>query len=241
MGTIELTAPAVGFLIDLEPRFQVLDAAGLFDSVQHDQQVFTDPAIRKRLATFGASKGVEPLITYLNGPLMLLSHKPVRTLADIIGQKIRAPGGAPLHIEPFRKLGASPLSMPLGEVLPALQNHTIDGPNHLDQGDGRKVLAENFRVGISRRLLVVEEGLHVGYVHGHYGNLRRFPSGSLHGAFQVLHHLAELRDEIAFADDLSVFVERGLARDVYQFPRGDLGQVGVSNRFFQALGVDQFE
>lgn len=127
MGTIEFTAPAVGFLIGLEPRFQVLDAAGLFDSIQHGQQVLTDPAIRKRLASFGAGKGVEPLITYLNGPLMLLSHKPVRTLADITGQKIRAPGGAPLHIEPFRKLGASPLSMPLGEVLPALQNRTIDG------------------------------------------------------------------------------------------------------------------
>ena len=127
MGTIEFTAPAVGFLIGLEPRFQVLDAAGLFDSIQHGQRVLTDPAIRKRLESFGAGKGVEPLITYLNGPLMLLSHKPVRTLADITGQKIRAPGGAPLHIEPFRKLGASPLSMPLGEVLPALQNHTIDG------------------------------------------------------------------------------------------------------------------
>lgn len=127
MGTIEFTAPAVGFLIGLEPRFQVFDAAGLFDSVEHGQQVLTEPAIRRRLATFGAAKGVEPLITYLNGPLMLLSHKPVRTLADIRGQKIRAPGGAPLHIEPFRKLGASPLSMPLGEVLPAMQNRTIDG------------------------------------------------------------------------------------------------------------------
>jgi len=127
MGTIEFSAPAVGFLIGLEPRFQVLDAAGLFDSVEHGEKVLNDPAIRKRLATFGAAKGVEPLMTYLNGPLMLLSHKPVRTLADIKGQKIRAPGGAPLHIEPFRTLGASPLSMPLGEVLPAMQNHTIDG------------------------------------------------------------------------------------------------------------------
>ena len=127
MGTIELTAPAVGFLIGLEPRFQVLDAAGLFDSVEHGQMVLTDPGIRKRLSSFGAAKGVEPLFTFLNGPLMLVSHKPARTLADLKGQKIRAPGGAPLHVEPFRKLGASPLSMPLGEVLPAMQNRTIDG------------------------------------------------------------------------------------------------------------------
>ena len=127
LGTIELTAPAVGFLIGLEPRFEVFDVPGLFDDVRHGQAVFNDPEIRKRLATFGAAKGVEPLYMFLNGPLMLLSHKPVRTLNDFKGQKIRVPGPAPLHIEPFRKLGASPLSMPLGEALPAMQNRTIDG------------------------------------------------------------------------------------------------------------------
>ncbi len=127
LGTIEMTVPAVGFLIGLEPRFQVFDAPGLFDSVEHAQRVFTDPEVRKRLATFGAAKGVEPLFTFANGPLMLLSHKPVRSVEDLKGQKIRVPGGAPLHLEPFRKLGALPLSMPLGEVMPAMQNRAIDG------------------------------------------------------------------------------------------------------------------
>src|SRR2546427_87811 len=32
-----------------------------------------------------------------------------------------------LQIEPLKRFGASPLSMPFGEVLPALQNRTIDG------------------------------------------------------------------------------------------------------------------
>jgi C4-dicarboxylate-binding protein DctP len=127
LGTIELTAPAVGFMIGLEPRFQVFDAPGLFDSVLHAQKVLTDPEIKKRLATFGEAKGVEPLFTFVNGPLMLLSHKPIRSLADFKGQKIRVPGAAPLQVEPFKKLGASPVSMPLGEVLPAMQNRAIDG------------------------------------------------------------------------------------------------------------------
>jgi C4-dicarboxylate-binding protein DctP len=79
LGTIEMTVPAVGFLIGLEPRFQVFDAPGLFESVAHAQRVLADPGVRKRLATFGAAKGVEPLFTFANGPLMLLSHKPVRS------------------------------------------------------------------------------------------------------------------------------------------------------------------
>jgi len=127
MGTIEFAIPAVGFLIGLEPRFQVFDAAGTFDSVEHSQKVLADPAVRARLATFGETRGVELLVMGNNGPLMLASYKPIRAAADFKGQKIRVPGGAPLYVEPFKKLGASPISMPLGEVLPALQNKTIDG------------------------------------------------------------------------------------------------------------------
>jgi TRAP-type transport system periplasmic protein len=118
--------PAVGFLIGLEPRFQVFDAAGVFDNVAQSQKVLADPAVRARLATFGEAKGVELLVVGNNGPLMVASHKAIRTAADFKGVKIRVPGPAPLHIQPFKKLGASPVSIPLGEVLPAMQNKTID-------------------------------------------------------------------------------------------------------------------
>lgn len=126
-GTIEMTVPAVGFLIGLEPRFQTLDAAGLFDSIEHGQKVLNDPSIRARLSSFGQQKGVEPLFTFLNGPLMLVSHRPIQSVGDFRGKKIRVPGAAPMHVEPFKKLGVSPISLPLGEALPAMQNGTIDG------------------------------------------------------------------------------------------------------------------
>lgn len=126
-GTIELTAPASGFFIGLEPRFQVFDAPGLFRDMAHAQRVFADPEVRARLATFGNSKGMEPIAIMAHGPLMLLSHKPIRRVDDFRDQKIRVPGAAPLEIETLRKLGASPISMPLGEVLSAMQNRTIDG------------------------------------------------------------------------------------------------------------------
>jgi TRAP-type C4-dicarboxylate transport system substrate-binding protein len=127
MGTIEAVVPASGFFIGLEPRFQVFDAPGLFKDMPHAQRVFADPSVRKQLATLGNSKGVEPIALLAHGPLLLLSHKPIRAVADFKGQKIRVPGAAPLQIEPFKKLGAAPVSMPLGEVLSAMQNRTIDG------------------------------------------------------------------------------------------------------------------
>src|SRR5256885_2307838 len=127
LGTIEATLVASGFFAGIDPRYLVFDATGLFDDMAHGNRVFQDPEIRKRLSTFSADKGIEPLIVYSANPNMLVSHRPVRTLADLSGLKVRVPGATPLQVEPFRKPGVSPLSMPLGEVLPSLQNHTIDG------------------------------------------------------------------------------------------------------------------
>src|SRR5437588_2448790 len=127
LGTIEAAASANGFWISLEPRFQVLDAPGLFDSVSHGFKALNDPDIRARMATWGADKGVELLAPSLYSPLMLLSHKAIRTVADFQGQKIRTQGGAPIQVEPLKKVGAIPVSLPLGEALPAMQNRTIDG------------------------------------------------------------------------------------------------------------------
>ena len=127
LGTIEAASAANGFWISLEPRFQVLDAPGLFDSVPHGFKVLNDPAIRARLAAWGTDKGIEMLAPSLYSPLMLLSHKPIRAVADFQGLKIRTQGGAPIQVDPLKKLGVLPVSLPLGEALPAMQNKTIDG------------------------------------------------------------------------------------------------------------------
>lgn len=127
LGTIQMTIPAAGFLTGLEPRFHVLDVPGLFDNVEHAQRVFADPAVRQLMAGFGREKGVEPLFVYAASPLMLLTRRPLNGLADLKGMKIRAAGGAALQIEPLRKLGALPVSMPLGDTMSALQNRGLDG------------------------------------------------------------------------------------------------------------------
>jgi TRAP-type transport system periplasmic protein len=129
LGTIEMTIPAVGFFIGIEPRFQTLEASGLFDSMTHGNKVLTDPEFRKRLAAFGDTKGVEPLFAAVYAENFYISTKPLNTLADFKGFKVRVPGAAPVYTEPLKRLGAVPLAMPLGEVLPALQNKAIDGSN----------------------------------------------------------------------------------------------------------------
>jgi TRAP-type C4-dicarboxylate transport system substrate-binding protein len=57
---------------------------------------------------------------------VVLSRRPIATLADFKGKKIRV-FPSPLQIEPMKQLGALPVPMAFGEVLGALQNGTIDG------------------------------------------------------------------------------------------------------------------
>jgi len=127
LGTIEVGTAASGFFVSLEPRFQVLDAPGIFDGILHANKVVDDPAIRTRLATWGADKGIEMLTVGVYSPFVIVSHRAIRSVADFQGQKVRTTGGAPIQVEPFRKLGILPMSLPLGEALPAMQNRTIDG------------------------------------------------------------------------------------------------------------------
>ena len=63
----------------------------------------------------------------LNGCIQafLWTRKPVHSLADLKGMKIRAPGG--FQTQYIKALGAEPVFMPLGDVYLALETGTIDG------------------------------------------------------------------------------------------------------------------
>ncbi|HEU4342597.1 MAG TPA: TRAP transporter substrate-binding protein [Candidatus Binatia bacterium] len=53
------------------------------------------------------------------------TSKPVRTLEDLRGLKIRAPG--PVQVSMLRALGAVPVTMPAGEIYDALERGVVDG------------------------------------------------------------------------------------------------------------------
>jgi len=63
----------------------------------------------------------------LNGCIqsLLWTKKPVKTLEDAKGLKIRTPGGHQTNY--IKSLGAEPIFMPLGDVYMAMETGTIDG------------------------------------------------------------------------------------------------------------------
>lgn len=65
----------------------------------------------------------------LTPPEEIWSKRPINTLADIKGLKIRAAG---LSMDLWEKLGASVVLLPGGEVLPSLQRGLIDAAEYLE-------------------------------------------------------------------------------------------------------------
>lgn len=114
------------FLVGVDARYEVLSAPGLVTDMAHGVRVASDPQLQKTMFSFGADKGIHGVALFVSQPSSIVSRDPVRHLADLKGKKLRVLA-ADMQKEMLERLGASPIAMTLGDVLPAIQQGTIDG------------------------------------------------------------------------------------------------------------------
>ena len=126
LGTIESFITPTAFAVGTEPKLRIFDAPGLFDGPRHLVRTVHEPAYRDHLETMLLGKGLRVIGAIYNSPFVVLTKSPAPALNDLSGRKIRT-FASPLQIEPLKALGASPLPLPLSEVIPALQSGSIDG------------------------------------------------------------------------------------------------------------------
>ena len=73
------------------------------------------------------TKGLKVLTAnWIYGDRQTLTKKPVKTVVDLKGMKIRVPNNT-IQVKGFEVMGATPTPMALGDVYTALQQGTIDG------------------------------------------------------------------------------------------------------------------
>jgi TRAP-type C4-dicarboxylate transport system substrate-binding protein len=125
-GAIQCAIIPPDFFVGVDERFEVMTAPGLADSMEHAQRIAADPAVMKLMLGLGADKGLHGVGLFMNAPSSLIAKSPIRHLADLKGKKIRI-FASQFQIVAFERLGASPVAMTLGDVLPALQQGAIDG------------------------------------------------------------------------------------------------------------------
>lgn len=126
LGTIEAAIGPSELFFGADRRFQVLAMAGLFRDNEHARKSLDNPELRKIISDFTATRGMITIGLNIYDHQMFAYKTPVTKLADFSGKRTRvlAAEGEQASVA---ALGAAPVPMSLPEVLPALQQGTIDG------------------------------------------------------------------------------------------------------------------
>jgi len=114
------------FFVGVDERFEVMTAPGLVDSMAHGLRLSADPQVLKLMLGLGADKGLHGVGMFVTQPSSVVSRTPIRHLDDFKGKKLRV-FASQFQSEALARLGATPVAMTLGDVLPALQQGAIDG------------------------------------------------------------------------------------------------------------------
>jgi tripartite ATP-independent transporter DctP family solute receptor len=126
IGTIECTITSTGPVGNFVPETRNLDVPFLFRDTAHARGVLDGPIGQEMLQRFPA-RGILAVAWLENGfRHMTNSRREVNTPADVRGLKVRTMEN-PVHMRAFQTLGALPTPMAFSELVPALQQGTVDG------------------------------------------------------------------------------------------------------------------
>lgn len=118
---VQNTAPQVSFMNDLA----VFDLPCVFDTLEDCRATIDDPEFYRLISDVYTDGGYHLLGMADQGFRVMSTNKPVKSLADFKGQKIRTMENS-YHLAFWKALGANPTPMTFSEVYIGLQQHTID-------------------------------------------------------------------------------------------------------------------
>lgn len=124
MGTIDMALIA-GVLGNFEPSIQLLELPYLFDSEEAYKKVIDGEVGQEIVDRVLDSSGIRILNFWDRGPRHVSSNRPIETLEDIKGLKIRIPEIQAMEVT-WEAMEASPTTMAWNEVYTALEQNIID-------------------------------------------------------------------------------------------------------------------
>lgn len=127
VGAINILRTSLGPIGTVVPEVNVFNMPFVFRNQDHMRAVIDGPIGDELLAKITASPAKLVAIGWMDGgSRSLYTKKPVRTPADLKGQKIRMMGN-PLFVDTMNAMGGNGISMGYGEVFTALQTGVVDG------------------------------------------------------------------------------------------------------------------
>lgn len=125
MGTLDFTKSSMGALAGYNDTLNLLSLPYLFESGEHLWNVL-DSDIGEMLLNSMEGTGVKGIGWLDAGSRCFYSKRPLNSLADFKGQKIRSMGSA-VYVDTINSLGAAAISMAGSDVYSGLQTGVVDG------------------------------------------------------------------------------------------------------------------
>ena len=127
VGALQIVRTSLGVMGPVVPDVNVFNMPFVFRDEAHMRKVIDGPIGDQILAKITASPvGLVGLGWMDAGTRNLFTKKPIKTPADLKGQKIRMMGN-PLFVDTMNAMGGNGISMAHGEVFSALQTGVVDG------------------------------------------------------------------------------------------------------------------
>ena len=127
VGAIQILRTSLGPIGPVVPEVNVFNMPFVFRNEAHMRAVIDGPIGQEMLDKISASPAKLVGLGWMDGgSRSLYTKKPVRSMADLKGQKIRMMGN-PLFVDTMNAMGGNGISMGYGEVFTAIQTGVVDG------------------------------------------------------------------------------------------------------------------
>ncbi|MFP5112237.1 TRAP transporter substrate-binding protein [Bacillaceae bacterium C204] len=127
-GTIEMGIPGLIMQADI-PKMGVPEWPFLFKDYEHVKKVLNGEIGKELTADLEKQHGVKPLAWSANGFRMFSSNKPIKSMDDFDGLRLRMPN-IPNYIALGKLLGTNVSPLPISEVFTALEQKVVDGQDN---------------------------------------------------------------------------------------------------------------
>ncbi|MEO8389618.1 MAG: TRAP transporter substrate-binding protein [Polaromonas sp.] len=127
IGAIQILRTSLGPVGAVVPEVNVFNMPFVFRDEAHMRAVIDGPIGQEIMDKITASPARLVALSWMDGgSRSLYTKKPVRSIADLKGQKVRMMGN-PLFVDTMNALGGNGIAMGYGEVYSALQTGVLDG------------------------------------------------------------------------------------------------------------------
>ncbi len=126
MGTVDLYWGGISWYEKFQPDFKIFSIGWGFLDVDHMLKFMATDRFAEMKDSLVEERNLRMISnTGIRSPRLLLSKKPVHSIDDLVGLRVRVPD-QPIYLKTWEAVGASPVRLDIGEVYLALRQGIAD-------------------------------------------------------------------------------------------------------------------